>query len=448
VRLGDAQRQAGVPGFRETLLEAARLAPAGPDGNSLVVSAALANNRGFASVSGQVDPERRSVLEAALAAVGPDATDDRARVLALLAAELTYEGGDGARRLELAEEARSLARRLDDPATALHVMNVTYHASWTLDSFEVRRDNTADAVRIAHCADDPVARFWAAFWRSFVTLELGDPGATAEQRTQVLALAVEVGQPTLRWLALFSEAMWQMVLGAADESERLATEAFNLGMETGQPDAAAIYGAQLIGVRWHQGRLGEVVDLVAEVSAENPGIPGFRAAHGHCLAEAGREQEARQLLDAEAAAGFEHPNDLILQTYLILWSEVAGGLGHEEAAHLLLPRLTPHIDRISHNGTSAHGAFAHSAGVLAATIGDLDAAASYLGVAVRLHEHLGAPFFTARSKLELGRALRRRAGSGDRVQSTILLGEALDLAERHACRYVATRARAEQEGAT
>jgi hypothetical protein len=251
----------------------------------------------------------------------------------------------------------------------------------------------------------------------------------------------------LRWLGLFSEAMWQMVLGAADESERLATDALQLGMDTGQPDAAAIYGAQLIGVRWHQGRLDEVVDLVAEVSATNPGIPGFRAAHAHCLAEAGRHEDARRLLDAEVAAGFQHPNDLILQTYVILWSEVAGHLGHEQAARLLLPRLVPHVDRVSHNGTSAHGAFAHSAGLLAATVGDLDAAVSYLDVAVRLHEHLGAPFFTARSKLALGEALGRRAATGDRVQSTILLGEALDLAERHGCDFVASRARAAQKGA-
>jgi hypothetical protein len=330
----------------------------------------------------------------------------------------------------------------------LRVMNVTYHASWTLDSFEVRRANTAEAVRIAECVGDPGARFWAAFWRSFVALELGDPVETARQRAQVRALADEVGQPTLRWLSLFSDAMWQMVLGAADESERLATEALQLGMETGQPDATAIYGAQLIGVRWHQGRLEEVVDLVAEVSAANPGIPGFRAAHAHCLAEAGRDDDARRLLEAEIAAGFEHPNDLILSTYVILWSEVVTHLGHEQAAGMLLPVLAPHVDRVSHNGTSAQGAFAHSAGVLAATTGDLDAAVSYLEVAVRLHEHLGAPFFTARSKLELGQALQRRAGTGDRVQSMILLGDAVELAEQHGCRLVESTARAAQGGAT
>jgi class 3 adenylate cyclase/energy-coupling factor transporter ATP-binding protein EcfA2 len=446
VSLGDAQRQAGDPSFRETLLEAARLARAGPSGDALVVAAAIANNRGFASVSGAVDPERRAVLEAALEAVGPAESDDRAQVLALLAAELTYEAGDGERRLQLAHEARSLARKRDDPATVLHVMNVTYHASWTLDSFAERLANTAEAVRLAECVGDPVAGFWAALWRSFVALELGDPVETLKRRDQVRAFAEEVGQPTLLWLSLFSEAMWQMVQGWAEESERLATEALQLGTDTGQPDAAAIFGAQLIGVRWHQGRLDEVVDLVAEVSATNPGIPGFRAAHAHCLVEAGRREDARRLLDAELAAGFEHPNDLILSTYVILWSEAANHLGHEQAARMLLPLVAPHVDRVSHNGTSAQGAFAHSAGILAATIGDLDTAESHLGTAVRIHETLGAPFFTARTKLELGRVLQRRSKTGDQVQSMLLLGESLELAERHGCAFVASRARTALEG--
>jgi hypothetical protein len=110
--------------------------------------------------------------------------------------------------------------------------------------------------------------------------------------------------------------------------------------------------------------------------------------------------------------------------------------------------LEPHVDLVAHNGNFAQGAFAHAAGRLAVAVGDLDTAVAYLDVAVRLHEHLAAPFFTARSKLELGLALRRRANAGDRVQSMILLGEALDLAERHRCDYVASRVRAAQEGTT
>ena len=65
VGLGDAQRQAGDPEFRTTLLDAASLARRMQDGPRLV-RAVLANNRGFVSASGVVDDERLHALEDAL----------------------------------------------------------------------------------------------------------------------------------------------------------------------------------------------------------------------------------------------------------------------------------------------------------------------------------------------------------------------------------------------
>jgi len=271
VALGDAKRQSGAPSFRETLLIAAnRAQSAGAGGHAVLVAAALANNRGFASASGLVDRERLDVLDAALCSVGPADSSDRAQLLALQAAELVYAGEDE-RRLEVAEEARSLARRLDDPATLLRALNMTFHASWTLDSFEQRLATTAEAKQLAGELGDPVAAFWSALWRAFTVLELGDPEETSLEMNRILALAEEVGQPTLRWLSLFPNAMWTTIRGSAEEGERLATEALQLANDTGQPDAMGIFGGQLIGVRRHQGRLGELVDLVGEISASNPG---------------------------------------------------------------------------------------------------------------------------------------------------------------------------------
>ena len=43
------------------------------------------------------------------------------------------------------------------------------------------------------------------------------------------------------------------------------------------PDAMQFYAARLIAVRWHQGRVGELEPLVAQVTADTPGVPGFAA---------------------------------------------------------------------------------------------------------------------------------------------------------------------------
>ena len=53
--------------------------------------------------------------------------------------------------------------------------------------------------------------------------------------------------------------------GELDETERLAAEALTLGTEAGDADALSWYGGHLLAVRWAQGRLDEMHDLVASV---------------------------------------------------------------------------------------------------------------------------------------------------------------------------------------
>ena len=63
--LGQAQRQAGIAAFRETLLDAAQRARE-LGATDRLVQAALANNRGWFSASGVIDADKVAVLEAAL----------------------------------------------------------------------------------------------------------------------------------------------------------------------------------------------------------------------------------------------------------------------------------------------------------------------------------------------------------------------------------------------
>src|SRR5262249_2491608 len=65
IGLGDAQRQSGDPRYRETLLEASRIASEIADGE-LAAAAALVNNRGIASVIGDVDEERLAAIVRAI----------------------------------------------------------------------------------------------------------------------------------------------------------------------------------------------------------------------------------------------------------------------------------------------------------------------------------------------------------------------------------------------
>jgi class 3 adenylate cyclase len=91
IALGEAQRQAGDPAHRETLLSAAHLAADKGDAAALA-RAALANTRAiFSSTVGEVDDDRVASIEAALDAIGDDAPT-RARLLAALGQEIIFAG--------------------------------------------------------------------------------------------------------------------------------------------------------------------------------------------------------------------------------------------------------------------------------------------------------------------------------------------------------------------
>ena len=118
IGLGDAQRQTGIPAYRETLLEASDIASDLKDAD-LAARAALANNRGFVSRFGAVDEERVAAIERALELDDPPQPARRARLLSLLAVELAHEP-EHARRRALADEAVAIARAGRRAADARH----------------------------------------------------------------------------------------------------------------------------------------------------------------------------------------------------------------------------------------------------------------------------------------------------------------------------------------
>ena len=115
IGLGEAQVHAGQPEFRETLLEAAEMSLAAGDRDRLI-DAALLNNRGMFSSAGYINEERVAILEAALEQA-PSEDPRRARLLALLAAELLWSEDDGRRRA-LSDEAVELGRGARRPRGA------------------------------------------------------------------------------------------------------------------------------------------------------------------------------------------------------------------------------------------------------------------------------------------------------------------------------------------
>ena len=169
-------------------------------------------------------------------------------------------------------------------------------------------------------------------------------------------LAQEIGQPYLSWQVLYLRCLLVLLSGDAEEADRLATEALEVGIESGQPDAFVVYGASLANIRFHQDRLGEILPLLGQAAADNPGLPGFQAAHAMALCECGQLDRAGLIFQAAVEADFHASSyDYVWLTTTTLWADTAAWLGDTAAAALLYERLSPYENQGVSSGATFNG---------------------------------------------------------------------------------------------
>ncbi len=439
IGLGDAQRHAGDPEFRETLLAAAASAAALEETERLV-AAVLANQRGMVSGMGTVDVERISMLELALEALDDGDSAARARLLATLAAELSFSADRGD-VMALAVVAEAMARRLGDDAVLLRVLNLAFLPLWWPDNFDRTVASTQEALILADRVGDPVAKFWAAMNRTMAMASSVDREGIDAALDLADSRAQEIGLPYPILMVLQARCAQVLLAGDADEADRLGMEALQIGMETGQPDSLMMFGANLISVRFHQGRIEEILPLIEQAAANNPGLPGFRAVHALMLCECGRLDEARALLEAAHAEDFHRlTNGSISPTTTTFWAETAVWLEDVVAAATLYERMVP----FEAQGVAAGGTFSGTMGMplarLAAVLGRGDDAARHFEQADAQLRALGAPFWQSRNQVEWARLLIRRGTEADLRRAGELLAEATATAAASGCGGVERRA--------
>jgi len=426
IRLGDAQRRAGKPRHRQALLEAARLAQELGDADRLA-RAALVNSRLW-SVLGEVDRDRVAVLETALAS-NPEAGTTRARLLAMLAVELTFSPPDRRRRRKLSTEALELARPVGGDTLA-QVLVAHCGAIWDPDTLSERRELIAEAARLAAGGDDPFVQVMVGLRRWDVGIESAD----CEEADAGLAVAARVAEqldrPTLRWQVRVRETTRTVIRGQLGMAGQLLGEAHELGLRSGQPDAEAVLVAQLYFLRREQGRLGELADVVGRAAGAHP-IAGWHAAVAGIYWEAGQPDEARRTLESYMADEYgDLPFDqgwLLLSTLL---AEVSAGLGHTESAAVLYGRLRPYEGQVAIRPPGGTGSVDRHLGQLATALGEFDDADRHFRRATAIYTKLGAPGWLARTRLGSADLLLRRGRPADRRRAVELLGEAAATARR------------------
>jgi hypothetical protein len=297
------------------------------------------------------------------------------------------------------------------------------------DTQELRLMLTKELSARAKEARDPALEFWAADFEEFSKALHGELEPGERNFERVRALADDLGQPSLRWFALFHSACEALLRGHLAEAERFADEALQAGGGAGQPDALMIYRTALLPIRVYQGRAREVVEAYELRVREHAGKlasprgrqPHLRAVRRASIAWAycwlGRTADGAAMVEEAAHDDFSHvPWDQTRLTVLALFADAAslGGVG--DAAAVLYKLLEPFADQVVSNAASAYGHVSTYLALAAATAGWDERADRHFALACDLQERTGMLLWAARAHLGWAEALAAR-GESERARA-------------------------------
>jgi class 3 adenylate cyclase len=432
IGLGEARRRAGDPAYRQTLLDAARLAKDLGDAPALA-SAALANTLGYMWTAFSVDTDRIEVLESALAAVGEDDPALRARLLATLGLELAWQP-DPTRRVALSQEALGIARTLDDPATLAHVLLARDYTITDPQNVAERFDATTELLAISDRLGDPVVASRALSLRFKVAIERADVVEAERSLVRNEVLVADLGQTDLNFLVLHHRASLAVLHGDPDAEQRL-NAADELGAriaQAGTNAAPEIFSwSRLYELRNEQGRSEEFSDwyyaFMTRVGAPAGG-PGFvRAMYARVCNDNGEPDVAVGVLDRLAAEGFVHPRHTLgWLVFMVQCTWVTARLDRKDCVPPLRSAMEPYASQLMIGSFAGWigGSVSLYLAMLAATAGDFAQAETEFAAAVATHERIRAPIWLARTRVEWARMLLTRAEPKDVERAHDLLGQA------------------------
>lgn len=426
--LGDAQARAGdTPSAKATFLEAAEVARAASMSEKLA-RAALGYGGRFVWEAGRGDPHLVPLLEDALAAFGGEETPLRARVMARLGGGPMREDPDRQKRDVLTSQAVDLARRIGDPPTLAYVLDGRYAAVWWPENIGERLDITKELIDVSREAEDKERELQGRHFRLLAFLELGDREAAYRELEAKRHLAAELRQPAQLFYLATVEATLATFEGRLDEAEQLMDRAQELGLRSEESMSSIYKAVQLHALRWPQGRLDEVEELVARTASRFPDYFVLPSLLCHIYAELGRHEEAREMLGELGLDRFGslQRNDEWLYAMTML-SEAAAALQELQYVEALYDLLEPfgHMNAVSAPDACC-GSVSRPLGLLAAAMGRWDEADERFGEALGVHKRMQARPWAARTQLDWARMLLARDLQEDTKKALDLLRSALD----------------------
>lgn len=373
----------------------------------------------------------RAVQRRALAGV------DRASSLATrlrvrLAGEESYVHGDPAAVLAEVDAARSSG----DPLALAEALSIAHHCLLGPAHSDERLALADELLEAASRSGRVIDELMGLCWRTIDLFLAGDrraPRSLRELREHLVAQRCDA----LAFVVAAIDVTMAMRDGDLVEAERLAERCFAIGAAAGDADAETWFGAQLLSIRWLQGRSAELLSLVRELD-HAPAVgecnAAFAAATASVAAAAGDVELARHALAGLRARGIDvcAAASCSLIT-LAAVADAARTLGDSELAAEVGAFLTPYADLpvMGSLAVACLGSVHHALGAVAVTVGDTDAAVAHFEAAIVADERFGHRPAHAIATAELAAALVTRGAPDDAERAARLWSLAIADAERY-----------------
>jgi hypothetical protein len=394
----------------------------------------------------------RARLRHALSIVEPRSTL-ALRLRARLAAEADYRDGRHTTIVGLLDEARLSA----DPVAHAEAVSLAHHCVLGPDHSALRRTLADELVEVSIRTGRRGHLLMGVMWQTVDLLLDGD--RHAERRlAELRGLLAQSDHHAVGYVGDAIDVMLAIRSGRLDKAEVMARECAARGAAAGDADATGWYGAQLVTVRWYQGRLVELLPMLRQL-VHSPTLSvvdnSYLAALAVAWAQAGdRRAAAGALAQLRGRDWADLPRS---SSWLVAMSgavEAAALLDDVDTAERVYALMAPHADlpMMASLGVTCFGSVQHALGLAALTAGHLDRAVEHLRAAVEDNLALGHRPAGALARLRYAQALTRRAGRADVAAARHELGaasaefDALGLAAPTECAGPSEPARCIREG--
>jgi hypothetical protein len=339
-------------------------------------------------------------VERALQEIGPEPI--RVRLLARCAS-LHATGGDMAEASAAAIEAVAAARTFADDALlgdALTARHITLRGP---DDAEAAAQVSDELVEVAARSGASGRILEAAMAQLVDQLRLGDLTGVDRTLDRFRQLAATTGLPRYRFFVESRRGMRAFLAGRLAEGEAMLERARRIGTAIEEPDTAYVFGGARVMVLPDLNDRDEVIAAAqhTETVAAASGDTRLLLFAAYLRARVGDHEYAARLVDQALAPDFANlARDGSWLMLMCLSAYVAAVSRDDASARTIYPALRPYAGQVVVNAGAVTfgGVVDDYLGLLAAALGEPDAAVRHLDDAIAAYQRLGATLFLARAR--------------------------------------------------